>query len=160
MDIIVKKSPLLDVEAHLHVRPSDSVDKLKASINEKMGIPADEQKLIYNGQVLEDGILSDLNLRQGLPFLVEHKKQGLMQIFVKTLSGKTITVDIRPNDLIREVKTQIKSKEGIKRKHQHLIYAGKSLRDEYKLSYYCIRKESTLHLTLRLPGGTLTLRKL
>lgn len=76
-----------------------------------------------------------------------------MQIFVKTLNGKSITLSVDSDDTIRSIKDKIFDKEGIKVEEQRLIFAGKELQDDNTIDSYGIQKESNLHLVLRLRGG-------
>ena len=76
-----------------------------------------------------------------------------MQIFIKTLTGRTITIIVGPTDTISSVKLSVKDKDGVPVEEQRLIYGGHELKDTDTLADHSIQSNATLHLVLRLPGG-------
>ena len=158
----------------MDVTPEDTVLMVKELTCLKSGIPVCQQRLVYAGKLLldsealgdqgvghEDTICMAVALRGGgggtwsppRPIQPGRPTSPAMQIFVKMITSRTITIDVHPDDLIEDVKLIIMGKEPLPIDSQRLVYAGKQLQNHMTLRDYNIQKDTTIFLILRLAGG-------
>ena len=137
------------------VGSTDLVDTLKNLISTKESIPPQQQRLVHSGRPLENGIsLQESKVYDGATVhLLLNKKAGdTMRLFVKSLTGKTITVEVDTAASVAEVKEKITQLEGVPAHMQQLIFSGVSLADDRVLGTYNIQRESTIHLVVKVPA--------
>jgi ubiquitin len=138
----------------LNLEPLDTFQHVKEKIQEKEGLPKDDQRLMWEGKSLEDHrTVADYNIPKEAILDLRIIIRGGMDMFIKMLTGKTLTLNVESSDTIESVKLQIFDKEGIPLAQQRLIFAGKVLADNNTISECFISKDPTVHLVIKISGG-------
>ncbi len=137
-----------------------SVSAAKAELGNITGMGPEYFKLSHGGKILDDnvsfseyGITSESTLNVFVPLRGGGNEGGTKQIFIKTLQGKTMTLDVSDTDTIASVKQKIFEKENIPQDQQRLVFNGKQLEDNMTINDYNIQADANIHLVLRLRGG-------
>ncbi|KAK1438155.1 hypothetical protein QVD17_03958 [Tagetes erecta] len=137
----------------LSVKPTHTISDVKLLLVRKLAIPWDQQVLIFNKLVLGDsGTLFDFSINTKSTLMLLRKARVTIRLFIKTLNGEIITLDVKPSDTIETIKGMISMKVSIARDEQELIFNGMVLDNDDTLADYQIKQESTLTL-MRFSSG-------
>ena len=139
----------------LDVGEGDSVQAVKSLIREREGIPICEQKLFFEGKQLQHGRLEECGVRNGSTLELSLSLPGgrQMEIYIRTVKGLTIIVEVDGDATILELKKKIQEQKGYSVDHQKLIFCGMELEDCQTVSDYNIQRATTLHLVVGQPQG-------
>ena len=136
----------------LEVHPDNTIENFKQHLKDLF--PPHRQSLVFAGVQLEDdNTLSYYNIQDKSTVQLIPCSRDDMNVYIKSLTGRTVTLEVDPADSIGYVKQKYQDKEGVPPDQQHIIFAGRQLKDSDTLSDYNIQNESILYVVLRLLGG-------
>jgi ubiquitin C len=138
--------------------PATTIDNMKAKIQNKFGIPASDQKLVFRTTVLIEGSIAELLRFEQEEAVMHVRDLRTMQVFIHTMSGRSSLIEVVPSLPVLIVKVRIQTIAGLEHlrvSEQRLYFAGRELRDGCLLSDYSIQDESTIQLSLRMIGGSM-----
>ncbi|CAG8786010.1 12552_t:CDS:1 [Dentiscutata erythropus] len=138
----------------LEICSADTISQVKQKIQNKNSIKIENQELFLSGKKLEDNkTVKSYNIGLDEKIRLVQKTEGLIQVFIKGVEGKSTAIFIKPTSTVLELKRSYNEKEKIPVKEQRLIHSSKQLEDNKKLLNYGIKHDSTIHLLMRLHGG-------
>jgi len=134
----------------INTNPTDKIITIKEQIQKKQDISPAHQRLIYSGKQLEDNnTLYDYNIPNNATLHLVVRLKGGQTLYVKTLMGNVITLEVEENETIADIKKKIEQSENVPIEEQRLFINNKQLADNKTLKYYNIEDEDTIHLVLR-----------
>ncbi|XP_030356371.1 2'-5'-oligoadenylate synthase 1-like isoform X2 [Strigops habroptila] len=151
---------LLGTSLSRTISPGTTVRQLKEAIEQEWGIPCYQQRLAQEGPgrssvVLQDGeTLASYGIFYSTTLLLLQTEPQAMEIFVKDDKNRTTTYTVLPTTTVRQLKEQIRSRQGPPTDQQRLTYGSRELEDRHTLAHYDVQPRSTIFMLLRLRGGT------
>jgi len=138
----------------MDVEISETVENIKSRFSEQEGIPIQDLRLFFDGKQLRNNeTLSEKNIMNESTLSLIIVLRGGMQIYVKTITGKSVPLGVELSDSIANIKAKVYEKEGVNPEIQNLIFSAKKLENDKTLADYEITGESTIYLVITIRGG-------
>ncbi|RIA83010.1 Polyubiqutin 4 [Glomus cerebriforme] len=142
----------------LEICSDDTISQVKKKIEKLLQVKPDNQELFLGSKQLKDNLkVSDYKIGSDEKLRLVRKAEGGIQVFIQdtvpTATKNSTAILINPSSTVLDLKKKYNERKGFPIGHQRLIFKGKQLEDDKKLSDYKIKHESSIHLVARLPGG-------